>query len=98
MINYIKQLNEIVRNISNENAITSFNHLAAFIGLCSKAGIRFSIDVNYDEAFSSITAHKFPEWNTEVTNLELESLVKQGKYAEVAVKQEETLLLKKRNT
>lgn len=94
MTNYIKQLNELVRNISKENANTSFSQLAAIIDLCLKAGIRFSVDVNYDEAFSSFTAHQFPEWNTEITNLELESLANQGKYAEAAIKQEEALLLK----
>ena len=94
MTNYIKQLNELVRNISKENANTCFSQLAAIIDLCLKAGIRFTVDVNYDEAFSSFTAYQFPEWNTEVTNLELESLANQGKYAEAAIKQEEALLLK----
>lgn len=94
MTNYIKQLNELVRNISKENANTCFSQLEAIIDLCSKAGIRFSVDVNYDGAFSSFTAHQFPEWNTEITNLELESLANQGKYAEAAIKQEEALLLK----
>lgn len=94
MTNYIKQLNELVRNISKENANTSFSQLAAIIDLCSRAGIRFSVDVNYDEAFSSFTAHQFPEWNTKIANLELESLTKQVKYAEATIKREEALMLK----
>jgi hypothetical protein len=94
MINYIQQLNEIVRNLSSENATASISQLEAIIDLSSKAGIRFSVYVNYDEAFSSFTDNQFPEWNMEVTNLGLESLAKQSKYAEAAVKRDKTLLLK----
>jgi hypothetical protein len=61
MINYIKQLNELIRNISKENTNTSVSQLAAIIDLCSKAGIRFTVYENYDEAFSSFTDNKFPE-------------------------------------
>jgi len=61
MINSKKQLNEIVRNFSKENAITSVSQLAAIIDLCSKAGIKFSVDVNYDEVFSSFKTNKFLE-------------------------------------
>ena len=94
MINSKKQLNEIVRNFSKENAITSVSQLAAIIDLCSKAGIKFSVDVNYDEVFSSFKTNKFPEWNDAVANREIELLANQGKYEEAAIKREETLLLK----
>jgi hypothetical protein len=94
MINFTKQLNEIIRNLTNENATASISQLTAIIDLCSKAGIRFSVAVNYDEAFSSFTANQFPDWKIEITNLELESFAKQGKYAEATIKREEALLLK----
>ncbi len=94
MINSTKQLNEIVRNFSKDNAVTSVSQLAAIIDLCSKAGIRFSVDVNYDAVFSSFKTNKFPEWNTEITNLEIESLANQSKYEEAASKREETLIVK----
>jgi hypothetical protein len=94
MINSTKQLNEIIRNLSNENANTSISQLAAIIDLCSKAGIRFSYDVNYEEALASFTANKFPEWNSEITNSEIESLANHGKYEEAAVRRDKTLVLK----
>ncbi len=94
MINSTKQLNEIVRNFSKDNAVASVGQLAAIIDLCSKAGIRFSVDVNYDTVFSSFKTNKFPEWNTEITNLEIESLANQSKYEEAASKREETLIVK----
>ena len=62
MINSTKQLNEIVRNFSKDNAVTSVSQLAAIIDLCSKAGIRFSVDVNYDAVFSSFKTNKFPSY------------------------------------
>jgi len=94
MINSTKQLNEIVRNISKENANSSVSQIAAIINLYSKAGVRFSVAANYAEAFSSLVANKFPEWKTEVINLEIESLAKQGKYEEAAVKRHEKRMLK----
>lgn len=94
MINSTKQLNEIIRSINKENANTSVSQIAAIIEVCSTAGIRFSYDVNYEEAFSSFKANTFPEWNTEITNPEIESLAYQGKYSEATIKRDETLLLK----
>ena len=94
MINSTKQLNEIVRNLSNTNANASISQLAAIIDLCSKAGIRFSYEVNYVEALESFTASNFPEWNLEATNMELESLANQGKIEEATLKRDKTLLLK----
>ena len=95
MINSTKQLNEIVRNLSKENSNTSISKLEAIIDLCLKTGIKFSYDPNYDDSFASYTTIKFPEWNIEITNLEIESLANQGKYEEAAVKRDETLSLKK---
>jgi hypothetical protein len=94
MINSTKQLNEIIRNLSKENANTSISQLAAIINFCSKAGIRFSYDVNYEEALASFTANRFPEWNVEDTNREIESLANQGKYEEAAIIRDNTLSLK----
>ncbi len=93
MISPTNKLNEIVRNFSKENAINSVSQLTSIIDLCSKAGIRFSYDINYDAALASFTAHKFPEWNAEITNREIESLANQGKYEESVVKREETITL-----
>jgi hypothetical protein len=95
MINFTKQLNEIARNLSSENATASISQLAAIIDLCSKAGIKFSYDVNYEEALTAFTANKFPEWNNDYTNSEIESLANQGKHEEAAVKRDKTLFLKK---
>jgi hypothetical protein len=94
MINSTKQLNEIVRNLSNMNANASISQLAAIIDLCSKTGIKFSYDANYAEALASFTASNFPEWNLEATNTEIESLANQGKIEEATLKREKTLLLK----
>ena len=94
MINPTKQLNEIVRGISKVNAITSVSKISAIIDLHSKAGVRFSVAANYAEAFATFVANKFPEWNTEITNLEIESLAQQGKYEEAALKRDEMIKLK----
>ena len=94
MINSTKQLNEIIRNLSIENANTSISKLAAIIDLCSKAGIRFSYHEDYEEELASTTSKKFPEWNSEFTNSEIESLANQGKYEEAAVRRDKSLLLK----
>jgi hypothetical protein len=94
MINSTKQLNEIVRNISKENVISSVSQIATIIDLNSKAGVRFSVAANYPEAFASFVVDKFPEWETEFKNLEIESLVKQGKYEEAALKRDEMMKLK----
>ena len=93
MINSTKQLNEIIRNFSNDNAITSISKMDIIIDLCSKAGIRFSYDINYYQEFESFTANKFPEWNIEILNNEIESLANQCKHEEAAVKRDKTLLL-----
>ncbi len=93
MIPPTNQLNDIVRNFSKEHAIQSLSQLASIIDLCSKAGIRFSYDKNYDAALASFTAHKFPEWSAENTNREIESLANQGKFEESVVKREETITL-----
>ena len=94
MINSTKQLNEIIRNFSSINANSSISQLAAIIDLCSKAGIRFSYDVNYLEALASFTASNYPEWNLEAINIEIESLANQGKIEEATLKRDKTLLLK----
>jgi len=94
MINSTKQLNELIRSISKENAITSVSRIEAIINLYLKAGVRFSVDANYAEAFSSFIANKFPELKNETKNLEIESLAKQGKYEEAASKRDELIMLK----
>jgi len=94
MINSTKQLNEIIRKFTNENANTSLSQLAAIIDLCSSAGIRFSYDVNFREASISFTANKFPEWNVEDANREIELLVDQGKIEEATLIRGETISLK----
>ncbi len=94
MINSTKQLNEIIRNLSKENANMSISQLAGIINFCSKAGFRFSYEVNYEETLASFTANKFPEWNVEDTNREIESLANQGKYEEAAISRDKTLSLK----
>jgi len=94
MTNSAKQLNEIIRSFSNINANASISQLAAIIDLCSKAGIRFSYDVNYLEALASFTAINYPEWNLEAINIEIESLANQGKIEEATLKRDKTLLLK----
>jgi hypothetical protein len=94
MINSIKQLNEIIRNFSNINSNASISQLAAIIDLCSKAGIRFSYDVNYLEALASFTAIIYTELNLEAVNIEIESLANQGKIEEATLKRDKTLHLK----
>jgi len=94
MINSTIQLNEIIRNLSKENANTSISQFAAIINLCSKAGTRFSYDVNYEEALASFTTINFPELSVEDTNREIELLANQGKYEEAAIRRDKTLSLK----
>jgi hypothetical protein len=94
MINSTKQLNEIIRKFTNENANTSVSQLAAIIDLCSSAGIRFSYDVNFREASISFTANKFLEWNVEDANREIELLVDQGKIEDATVLRGKTISLK----
>ncbi len=94
MINSTKQLNEIIRKFTNENANTSLSQLAAIIDLCSSAGIRFSYDVNFREASISFTANKFLEWNVEDANREIELLVEQGKIEEATLIRGKTITLK----
>ena len=94
MINSTKRLNEIIRNLSIENANSSIGQVAAIINLCSKAGIRFSYDVNYEEALASFTVNKFPEWNMEGTESEIESPVNFGKNEATTESQDKTLLKK----
>jgi hypothetical protein len=74
MKNPTKQLNDLIRNLSNNNANSSISELAEIIDSCSKAGMRFSYDLNYEEALTAFTASEFPEWNMEVANHEIESV------------------------
>ena len=94
MINSTKQLNEILRNLSTENANTGISQLNAIMDLGLKAGIKFSCDINYYQEFDSFTAIKFPEWNTEVTNGKIESLAKDGKYEVAAERRDKAVSLK----
>lgn len=91
MVKSTNQLNEILRNISKENANSSISQLAAIIDLCSKSGIRFSYDENYKKALATYTALKYPEWNMEVMNREIESLASQGKFQEAAIRRDELI-------
>jgi hypothetical protein len=95
MKNSTKQLNAIIRNLSDKNANTSISQLAAIIESCSKAGIRFSYDANYEEALAAFMVSELPKWNMDVSNHEIESLASQGKYEEATAKRDQTLLLKK---
>lgn len=61
MTNSTKQLNEIIKTLTNENATTSISQLATIFDLCSKAGIRFYSDVNYEESLASFIANNFSE-------------------------------------
>jgi len=88
MIAFTKQLNEILKGVSKEHANSSISQLTALIDLCKKSGIRFSYDENYQDALATFKAHKFPEWKTEITNLEIESLANHGKYEEAALKRD----------
>ena len=94
MIKSTKQLNEIIRSFSKENANSGISQLAAIIDLCSKAEICFSIDVNYKKELALFYTSKFPEWNAEVTNIEIESLANQGLYEEAAKRRNEAVSLK----
>ncbi len=84
MINSTKQLNEIIRNFSKENANSSISQLRAIILTCKNAGIRFSSDPNYEETILSFTKENFPEFILQKANQEIESLAKQNKYQEAA--------------
>jgi excinuclease UvrABC helicase subunit UvrB len=84
MTNSTKQLNEIVRNFSKENANSSINQLRAIIQTCIDAGIKFSFDTNYAETVHSFTKENFTEFNLQEANQEIESLAKQNKYQEAA--------------
>lgn len=79
-----KQLNEIAWSFSKENVSTIICQLSAIIDLCLKAEIRFSFDKNYQNEFALFINSKYPEWNTEVTNREIESLAKDGKHENAA--------------
>lgn len=94
MINPVNQLNDIIRNFSITNANASLSQLAAIIDSCSKAGITFSYDENYEESLASFLANNFPEWNIAVINKEIESIANNGKYDEAVAKRDELLLLK----
>jgi ATP-dependent exoDNAse (exonuclease V) beta subunit len=84
MINSTKQLNEIIRNFSKENANSSISQLRAIILTCKNVGIRFSSDPNYEETILSFTKENFPEFVLQKANQEIESLAKQNKYQEAA--------------
>ena len=84
MINSTKQLNEIIRNFSKENANSSISQFRAIIQTCKNAGIKFSSDTNYEETILSFTEKNFPEFILQKANQEIESLTKQNKYQEAA--------------
>lgn len=91
MVKSTNQLNEIIKSFSKENANSSISQLAAIIDLCSKSGIRFSYDENYKKVLATYTALKYPEWNMEVMNREIESLASQGKFEEAAIRRDELI-------
>ena len=91
MTNSVKQLNEIIRSFTKENSTTSIGQLATIFDLCSKAGIRFYSDVNYEESLASFIANNFSEWNIGVKNQEIDSLAQQGRYEEAAIIRDETI-------
>ena len=91
MKNLTQQLNEIIRNISIENANTRTSQLSALLDVCLKSRIRFSKVVDYDIALASFTAEKFPEWHQDAKNKEIEMLMNLGKYDEAAVLRDQTL-------
>lgn len=95
MIKPTKQLNEIIRCFSKDNANTSISQLSAVIDLCLKARIRFAFDKNYQNELALFINSKYPEWNTEITNKEIESLVKYGKYEEAADRRDKAISVKK---
>ena len=94
MINSTKQLNEIIRSFSKENANSGISQIAVIIDLFLKAGIRFSTDQNYFHEFASYTASNYPEWNVELANGEIDLLTNQGKYEEAALRRDKILSLK----
>lgn len=94
MTNSVKELNEIVRNLSSNNANTSISQFVAIIDLCSKAGIKLSFDENYEESLASFAANKFPEWNNDHTNTEIELSASNAKYEEAVAKRDKALMLK----
>lgn len=94
MITYTKQLNEIVRNFSRENAVNSVSQLTSMIDQCYKDGIKFSFDTDYEQALSSFIANKFPDWNEEAIHREFEILIKRARYEAAASKRNEILSLK----
>jgi hypothetical protein len=93
MKNPTEQLNEMIRTFSKENANTHISQFSAIIDLCLKAGIRFSIDENYKNELASFQSDKYPEWNAEITNAEIESLARDGKYDEATAKRDKSLAL-----
>lgn len=94
MISYTKELNEIVRNFSRENAVNSVSQLTSMIDQCYKDGIKFSFDTDYEQTLSSFTANKFPDWNEEAIHREFEILIKRARYEAAASKRNEILSLK----
>ena len=94
MIKSTKQLNEIIRSFSKENANTCISQLSAIIDLCLKAGIRFSFDKYYKTEWALFINIEYPEWNAEDTNKEIESLAKDGKYEEAADRRNKAISLK----
>lgn len=82
MINSIKQLNEIIKNFSKENANSSISQLRAIIITCKNAGIQFSTDPNYEANILSFIKENFPEFNLQKANQEIVSLAKQNRYEE----------------
>ncbi len=85
MINSTKQLNEIIRNFSKENANSSISQFRSIIQTCKNAGIKFSSDTNYEETILSFTKENVPEFILQKANQEIESLAMQNKYQEAAV-------------
>ncbi|MFN4813777.1 MAG: hypothetical protein ACK5JQ_14430 [Bacteroidota bacterium] len=94
MITYTKQLNEIVRNFSRENAVNSVSQITSMIDQCYKDGIKFSFDTDYEQTLSSFTANNFPDWNEEAIHREFEILIKRARYEAAASKRNEILSLK----
>lgn len=94
MISYTKELNEIVRNFSRENAVNSVSQITSMIDQCYKDGIKFSFDTDYEQTLSSFTANNFPDWNEEAIHREFEILIKRARYEAAASKRNEILSLK----
>lgn len=89
MINSTTQLNEIVRNFSEENASSSISQLRAIIQICIKAGIKFTFDANYEKTIHSFRKKNYPEFNLQKVIQEIESLTKQNKHQEAAILRDE---------